>query len=86
MRLKSLVGSLVKNLLDKDPPSTAHDLDFAAGAGWDPRMADPRGRACTLHVSCRFCRRRHAPDHAASRRPRFLSPALQRPPPCSRPC
>ena len=44
----------VKNLLDTDPPFTAHNLDFAAGAGWDPRVADPRGRAYTLRVNYRF--------------------------------
>ena len=44
----------VKNLLDTDPPFTAHNLDFAAGAGWDPRVADPRGRAFTLRVNYKF--------------------------------
>jgi iron complex outermembrane recepter protein len=44
----------IRNLLDTDPPFTAHNLDFAAGAGWDPRVADPRGRAYTLGVSYRF--------------------------------
>jgi iron complex outermembrane recepter protein len=44
----------IKNLLDKDPPFTAHNLDFAAGAGWDPRVADPRGRAYTLRVNYKF--------------------------------
>ena len=44
----------VKNLLDTDPPFTAHNLDFAAGAGWDPRGADPRGRAFTLRVNYKF--------------------------------
>ncbi len=44
----------VKNLLDEDPPFTAHNLDFAAGAGWDPRVADPRGRAFTLRVNYKF--------------------------------
>jgi iron complex outermembrane recepter protein len=44
----------VKNLLDTDPPFTAHNLDFAAGAGWDPRVADPRGRAYTLRVNYKF--------------------------------
>ncbi|WP_088287095.1 TonB-dependent receptor [Ideonella sp. A 288] len=44
----------IKNLLDTDPPFTAHNLDFAAGAGWDPRVADPRGRAFTLRASYRF--------------------------------
>jgi iron complex outermembrane receptor protein len=44
----------IKNLLDTDPPFTAHNLDFAAGAGWDPRVADPRGRALTLRVNYKF--------------------------------
>ena len=44
----------VKNLFDRDPPFTAHNLDFAAGAGWDPRVADPRGRAFTARVSYTF--------------------------------
>jgi iron complex outermembrane recepter protein len=35
----------VNNVLNTDPPFTAHNVDFAAGAGWDPRVADPRGRA-----------------------------------------
>jgi iron complex outermembrane recepter protein len=44
----------VKNLLDTDPPFTAHNYDFAAGAGWDPRVADPRGRAYTLTLTHKF--------------------------------
>ena len=28
--------------------------DFAAGAGWEPRIADPRGRAYTLLVEYNF--------------------------------
>ena len=44
----------IKNLLDTDPPFTAHNLDFAAGAGWDPRVADPRGRALTFRVNYKF--------------------------------
>lgn len=44
----------IKNLLDKDPPFTAHNVDFAAGAGWDPRVADPRGRAYTARVTYSF--------------------------------
>ncbi len=44
----------VKNLLDKDPPFTAHNVDFAAGAGWDPRVADPRGRAYFARATYRF--------------------------------
>lgn len=44
----------IKNLLDTDPPFTAHNLDYAAGAGWDPRVADPRGRAFTFRVNYKF--------------------------------
>jgi iron complex outermembrane receptor protein len=44
----------VKNLFDKDPPFTAHNLDFAAGAGWDPRVADPRGRSFIARISYKF--------------------------------
>ena len=44
----------IKNLLDKDPSFTAHNLDFAAGAGWEPRVADPRGRAYRLMVNYKF--------------------------------
>ncbi len=53
--IKNLTLSFgIKNLFDTDPPFTAHNLDFAAGAGWDPRVADPRGRAFTLRASYKF--------------------------------
>jgi iron complex outermembrane receptor protein len=44
----------IKNLFDEDPPFTAHMNDYAAGAGWEPRVADPRGRAYTLALEYRF--------------------------------
>lgn len=44
----------VKNIFNTDPPFTAHNLDFAAGAGWDPRVADPRGRAFTAGLTYKF--------------------------------
>ncbi|MDH5829700.1 TonB-dependent receptor [Luteimonas sp. M1R5S18] len=44
----------IKNLLDEDPPFTAHKNDWASGAGWEPRIADPRGRAYTLLVEYTF--------------------------------
>ncbi|MFT6268350.1 MAG: iron complex outermembrane receptor protein [Alphaproteobacteria bacterium] len=40
----------VKNLLDRDPPFTAHQNDFSPGAAFDPRVADPRGRSYTVQV------------------------------------
>ncbi|TXI49800.1 MAG: TonB-dependent receptor [Lysobacter sp.] len=48
------IGFGIKNLLDQDPPFTAHMNDFAAGAAWEPRVADPRGRAYTLLVEYKF--------------------------------
>jgi iron complex outermembrane recepter protein len=44
----------VKNLLNTDPPFTAHNYDFTGGAGWDPRIADPRGRAFTVSAAYKF--------------------------------
>lgn len=44
----------IKNLLNTDPPFTAHNVDFAGGAGWDPRVANPRGRAFTARLSYKF--------------------------------
>lgn len=44
----------IKNLFDQDPPFTAHQNDFAAGAGWETRIADPRGRAYTLLLEYKF--------------------------------
>jgi iron complex outermembrane recepter protein len=44
----------IKNILNTDPPFTAHNYDFAGGAGWDPRVADPRGRAYTLSATYKF--------------------------------
>ncbi|AWL12838.1 Colicin I receptor [Saliniradius amylolyticus] len=44
----------IKNLLDRDPPFTAHQNDFSPGAAFDPRVADPRGRAYTLMARYTF--------------------------------
>jgi iron complex outermembrane recepter protein len=44
----------IKNLLNTDPPFTAHNVDFAGGAGWDPRVGNPRGRAFTARLSYKF--------------------------------
>ncbi len=48
------VNAGIKNLLDKDPPFTLHNVDNIAGAGWDSRVADPRGRAFTLGLTYKF--------------------------------
>lgn len=50
--LKLTLG--VKNLFDTDPPFTAHMNDYAAGAGWEPRVADPRGRAYSVLAEYKF--------------------------------
>jgi iron complex outermembrane recepter protein len=47
----TLTGGII-NLLDKQPPFTHHNVDNVVGAGWDPRVADPRGR--TVSVSMRY--------------------------------
>ncbi|THC43555.1 TonB-dependent receptor [Massilia sp. Mn16-1_5] len=44
----------IQNLFDRDPPFTAHNVDDVVGAGWDPRVADPRGRAYTLNLTYKF--------------------------------
>ena len=44
----------IKNLFDKDPPFSLHNVDNIAGAGWDGRVGDPRGRSFTLGVTYKF--------------------------------
>ena len=44
----------VRNLLNEDPPFTAHQNDFASGAAWEVRVGDPRGRSYGLIVEYRF--------------------------------
>jgi iron complex outermembrane receptor protein len=45
----AITGSII-NLDNVRPPFTWHNVDSAAGAGWDPRMADPRGRTWGLSL------------------------------------
>ncbi len=49
----TLTGGIL-NLLNTDPPFTAHNVDFAGGTAWDPRVANPRGRAFTLRAVYKF--------------------------------
>lgn len=45
----------VKNILDTDPPfAITYDTDTGAGSSWEPRVADPRGRAFTLLLEYKF--------------------------------
>jgi iron complex outermembrane receptor protein len=44
----------ILNLLDTNPPFTAHNVDEVVGAGWDPRVADPSGRTFTVQAKYRF--------------------------------
>ncbi len=44
----------IRNLLDVKPPFTHHDVDDVAGAGWDPRVADPFGRTLTVSMKYDF--------------------------------
>ena len=45
---------VVRNLLNTDPPFTAHQVDTASGSAWEPRVADPRGRSFALLVEYNF--------------------------------
>jgi iron complex outermembrane receptor protein len=50
----TIVGG-IKNIFGEDPPfSVAYDSNTGAGSSWEPRVADPRGRAYTLSVTYRF--------------------------------
>jgi iron complex outermembrane receptor protein len=44
----------ISNLFDRDPPFTAHNVDQVVGAGWDPRVADPRGRSFSFTAKYKF--------------------------------
>ncbi|MBW8823287.1 MAG: TonB-dependent receptor [Xanthomonadales bacterium] len=44
----------IRNLLNTDPPFTLRYLDDGDGAGWDARVADPRGRSFNLLVEYTF--------------------------------
>jgi iron complex outermembrane receptor protein len=44
----------LQNLFDRTPPFTAHNVDEVVGAGWDPRVADPRGRSLSFDVKYKF--------------------------------
>ena len=45
----------VKNLFDRKPPfSAAYDSNTGAGSSWEPRVADPRGRAFTVTLDYKF--------------------------------
>lgn len=49
------VTGLVKNLLDQDPPFTVnYDSNLGSGSSWEPRVADPRGRAFAVSVEYKF--------------------------------
>ncbi len=42
------------NLGNRMPPFTWHDVDNAVGTGWDPRVADPRGRVFQFSAKYNF--------------------------------
>lgn len=45
----------VKNLFDTDPPfAVTYDGNTGAGGSWEPRVADPRGRAFTFLAEVNF--------------------------------
>jgi iron complex outermembrane receptor protein len=47
--------ALVKNIFDRDPPfAITYDSNFGSGNSWEPRVADPRGRALVLSLDYKF--------------------------------
>lgn len=50
--LKATFG--IRNLLNTDPPFTVRYLDDGDGAGWEARVADPRGRSFNMLLEYRF--------------------------------
>jgi len=45
----------VKNVLDTDPPfANSYDTNTGSGSSWEPRVADPRGRAYVLILEYKF--------------------------------
>lgn len=45
----------VKNLFDVDPPfAITYDSNTGSGGAWEPRVADPRGRAFTVQADMKF--------------------------------
>ena len=44
----------VRNLFNTDPPFTVRYLDDGDGAGWEARVADPRGRSYNINFEYRF--------------------------------
>ena len=44
----------IQNLFDRAPPFTAHNVDEVVGAGWDPRVADPRLRSLNFDIKYKF--------------------------------
>ncbi|WP_337926360.1 TonB-dependent receptor domain-containing protein [Luteimonas saliphila] len=50
--LKATFG--IRNLLNEDPPFTLRYLDDGDGAGWEARVADPRGRSFNVLLEYTF--------------------------------
>ncbi len=52
-RMRMTAG--IKNLFDTDPPfAITYDSDTGSGSSWDPRVADPRGRAFTMNIDVKL--------------------------------
>ena len=49
----SVTGGFI-NLFNKQPPFTWHNVDNVVGAGWDPRVADPRGLTAQFSMLYKF--------------------------------
>ena len=49
------VTGVLKNVFDTDPPfAVTYDSNFGSGSSWEPRVADPRGRALAVSIEYKF--------------------------------
>ena len=49
------LSALLRNVLDTDPPfAINYDSNNGSGSSWEPRVADPRGRAFAVSAQLRF--------------------------------
>lgn len=48
------INVILIDAFNRTPSFTAHNVDFAGGAGWDPRVANPLGRRLSVSANYKF--------------------------------
>nr|WP_314861126.1 TonB-dependent receptor [uncultured Undibacterium sp.] len=48
------INVILIDMFNRTPSFTAHNVDFAGGAGWDPRVASPLGRRLSVSANYKF--------------------------------